>query len=79
MAEAILTGYIYNHEDNCVFAGCKLKQYKHKVIEGNGKSKKGKIKKTREVDEAHQLLLQHAKSMYRAGIQKFSSCTSLRI
>ena len=33
----------------------------------------------KENTDNHQLLLQHAKNMYRLGIQKFPTCTSLKI
>ena len=33
----------------------------------------------KENTDNQQLLLQHAKNMYRLGIQKFPTCTSLKI
>jgi len=65
---------------------CQLKQYKSSVIQ-NSKNKKGQSSSSsqkrhnqmKENTDNQQLLLQHAKNMYRAGIQKFPTCTALRI
>lgn len=81
----ILKGYIYHHEDQCPNQDCQLKQYKNSIIQ-NSKNKKTQSSSSqkrhnamKENTDNQQLLMQHAKNMYRAGIQKFPTCTSLRI
>lgn len=83
----ILKGYIYHHEDSCPNADCQLKQYKNNMIT-NHKNKKSNKKGLGGInnslgshhhDSNEQLLLEHARNMYKVGISKFPTCTSLKI
>lgn len=77
----ILNGYIYHHEDFCPNSDCKLKVFKQKskdlVAQKRKLKKSGAPAATQ--DELHEILMQHAKSMYKAGITKFPECTTLKI
>jgi len=72
----ILKGYVFHHEDSCPNGECQLKQYKNSLIQSIKNKKQSSTSQKRhnsmkENTDNQQLLLQHAKNMYRIGIQKF--------
>jgi len=60
----ILKGYIHIFEDTCTTQDCDLKRYREEINQG-------KI--------SHTNLLLHAQHLYQLGINRFPSCTSLRV
>ncbi len=76
----ILKGYVYQHEDECPNKECQLKNYK--ILMTNTLKVKKEKKKFQSLSSAadnSQLLLEHAKTMYRTGLKKFPDSTALKI